>query len=80
MTKQSISTDYESSDSLLKRPDIVAMKKEMIREAEEKYGIVFPVSRRKELDDCFTIFDSFILFWFNTSAKTTRVLRRELPQ
>jgi hypothetical protein len=54
------------------------LKEQLKREAVEKHGKIYPSGDRKVLDDCFTISENKILFWFNLDNETTKVLIREI--
>jgi hypothetical protein len=50
------------------------IKYHMIEKARKKYCRIFPCAARATLDDCFTIENDRILFWFNTEDQSTRLL------
>ena len=54
------------------------IKRELRQEAEEKHGKIHPPGRMKKLDDCYTVEDNKVLFWFNPEGQTTRVITRDL--
>lgn len=56
-----------------------AIKKRMIAEARRKYRRIFPCSYRRNLDDCFTIENNEIIFWFNTEDFSTHTVSVKLP-
>lgn len=49
------------------------IKKMIISEALTKHKKIFPVGNFKAIDDCFTIDDDKLIFWFNTEDQTTHV-------
>jgi len=54
------------------------IKRELRKEAEEKHGKIYPAGQMRELDDCYTVEDNKVLFWFNPEDQTTKVLAREI--
>jgi len=55
------------------------IKKELIREAIDKHGKIFPPGHRENLDDeCFTQQDNTLIFWFNIENNSTKTLMREV--
>jgi hypothetical protein len=55
-------------------------KKNLIEEAEKKFGDIIYVSNKKNWDDCFTVEKDKIIFWFNTKKDgSTHMLRADLP-
>ena len=51
------------------------LKKQLISEAKEKYGAIFPCGEKKHINDCFTCEMGKLIFWFNTEKDTsTRAL------
>jgi len=55
------------------------LKKSLIEQAEDQYDKINFVNNKKNWDDCFTIEDGKIMFWFNTEDNSTHVLRADLP-
>ncbi len=54
---------------------MVELKKQLISEAKEKYGVIFPCGEKKHINDCFTCEMGKLIFWFNTAKNSsTRVL------
>ena len=54
------------------------LKEQLIREAVEKHGKIYPCGDNTRLDDCFTVTDDHILFWFNLDSETTKMLAMEI--
>lgn len=54
------------------------IRQELKEEAQRLHGEIYPSGSSKSLDDCFTIQNNEILFWFNVD-ETTRMLRKEIP-
>ncbi|MBD3346251.1 MAG: hypothetical protein GF401_14435 [Chitinivibrionales bacterium] len=52
-------------------------KRELIKRAREQYQDIFPCTTRSNLDDCFTVENDRILFWFNTLDASTHILTAE---
>jgi len=53
------------------------IKDEMIAEAKEEYGEISPCGR-KTIDECFTTEGDLIIFWFNNSKGSTKIVTREI--
>ena len=51
-----------------------AIKNRMINNACERFDRIYPVSARGSLDDCFTVEENMIIFWFNTEDQTTHTV------
>lgn len=56
---------------------ITELKKYLIEKAKERYGIIAPAGN-KLFDECFTEYNGFLLFWFNSEDKSTRVIKTKL--
>ena len=54
------------------------LKKNMIRKAQRRYKNIAPCARRRSLEDCFTVEEDKIYFWFNTEDQSTHVLAAEM--
>jgi hypothetical protein len=58
------------------------LKKELIEEAKKKHKDIAPVRHAKSLDECFTVEEKQLLFWFNPCPngkhESTRVLTKAL--
>ena len=56
------------------------LKSQLIERAIEKYEEITPVGRCQTLDDCFTIVDDKLCFWFNKPKEgfTTGLLYESL--
>jgi len=58
------------------------IKRTLIEKAKEEYGHIRPIrgklGQHMSLNDCFTLHDGKLLFWFNTSDDTTRMLIKEV--
>ena len=50
------------------------IKKELIKQAQEKYKDIAPCSAHEHLDECFTLEGEKVFFWFNTPDRTTHLL------
>ncbi len=53
------------------------VKKNMIREAKKLHSKIFPCGTKENLEECFTITEDAILFWYNTRDKDTHVVMAE---
>ncbi|NLP02967.1 MAG: hypothetical protein GX089_10760 [Fibrobacter sp.] len=56
------------------------LKRLLIRQAVELYKEIYPCSARTSLGDCFTTEEKRIMFWFNTSDKSTHVLTADMQE
>jgi hypothetical protein len=54
------------------------LKKNMIRKAMKRYKNIAPCAKHPSLEDCFTIEDDKIYFWFNTEDHSTHVVTAEM--
>jgi len=54
------------------------LKQNMIRKAVRRYKNIAPCSPRRSLDDCFTVEENKLYFWFNTEDHSTHVLSVEM--
>jgi len=54
------------------------LKKTMIKKAKDRYKKIHPCGRRRKLDECFTVEDDTLCFWFNTDDQSTHVLHTQL--
>jgi len=55
-----------------------AIKKTMIKKAKNRFKRILPCGRRRKLDECFTVENDKVLFWFNTEDESTHVLSSEV--
>jgi len=55
------------------------IKEELKAAAVEQYGSIEPCGDKTHLDQCFTVADNKILFWFNV-GNDTRILHRDLHE
>jgi hypothetical protein len=65
----------------LKKTDRLNMnnlKENMIRKAMNRYKNIAPCAKYRSLEDCFTVEEDKIYFWFNTEDKSTHVLSAEM--
>lgn len=56
------------------------LKSKMIKKATEEYEQIVPVGKYKKLEDCFTVIDNRLYFWFNKPKEgfTTGVISESL--
>lgn len=54
------------------------IKREMKQEAEKKHGKIYPAGKLRNFEDCFTVEEGKVLFWFNVEDQTTKTMAREL--
>jgi len=52
-------------------------KEELLKRAMAIHGRIEPTRTRRTFEECFTIEDSKLIFWFNDETGTTRVLVQE---
>jgi hypothetical protein len=55
------------------------LKLSMRREAEAKYGKISPCGGKKTLDDCYSFFKDWFMFWFNSQDGSTHIIRKTIP-
>jgi hypothetical protein len=55
-----------------------ALQEKLIDQAREAYQQIFPCSSKRSFDECFTVFGSRCLFWFNTADNSTHMIAAEL--
>ncbi|MDG5814891.1 hypothetical protein QA601_07375 [Chitinispirillales bacterium ANBcel5] len=53
-------------------------KDKLISLAKRQYKKIFPCSYRQNFNDCFTVYENYVLFWFNTEDQTTHVLKADM--
>lgn len=53
-------------------------KQTLIRDAIRQYKKIEPCTIAKTFDDCFTIEEGMLFFWFNTADNSTHVVAKEL--
>jgi hypothetical protein len=53
-------------------------KAQLIEQARRQYRRIFPCSTNRDLDDCFTIEGSKVLFWFNTDDDSTHMVTSDM--
>ncbi len=54
------------------------MKIHMIESAIDSYSEIYPCVGRESFDECFTVYDGKLHFWFNTADRTTHLLSERL--
>lgn len=54
------------------------LKEKLINKAQSLYGKIKPCGKRESFDECFTIYHDKILFWFNGSDDSTKILSETL--
>ena len=50
------------------------LKNTLIEKAKIEYAAIFPCSEKNSFNDCFTLEENSLFFWFNTSDHSTHVL------
>jgi hypothetical protein len=50
----------------------------MIQHAWERFTHIAPCPTRETLEDCFTVENNYIMFWFNTDDQSTHVITEKL--
>jgi hypothetical protein len=56
------------------------IRRELLRNTLNEYGEIYPACGKRSLEECFTVEDSKILFWFNDSTGNTHVRITDLEQ
>jgi hypothetical protein len=54
------------------------LKKKMIETARSKHPQIYPCASGETLEDCFTIEDNTVIFWYNTEDHSTHLLVEKL--
>jgi hypothetical protein len=54
------------------------LKAKLINDAKSLYGKIKPCGKRVSFDECFTVYQGKILFWFNSSDDSTKILSETL--
>lgn len=77
-----IITTFKISESCGRDSDILnaggnmeQLKYRIIEKAIRKHKQIFPCGGRRELSDCFTIEGQQIFFWYNTSDRSTHLIK-----
>jgi len=63
----------KDKSALLKTQKGETFKMLLIKQAKKKYTHILPVRLKKNLNDCFTVTDNHLIFWFNTRDKSTHI-------
>ena len=50
----------------------------LIQRAKMQFGIIYPCTGKKYFEECFTVADDKLYFWFNTMDKSTRMMSMDL--
>ena len=50
------------------------IQKSLIKEARKRFKVIYPVSIKKSLEECFTEEENQTIFWFNVKGGSTHVL------
>ncbi len=50
------------------------LKEKLISQAQRRYSFIRPCATKQKLDECFTITNGKLIFWFNTSDNSTHVM------
>ena len=54
------------------------IERKLIKRAIERHKKIFPCARRGNFDACFTREDNRLLFWYNTTDKSTHVVSAKM--
>jgi hypothetical protein len=54
------------------------IKKTMIKKAKSRFKKILPCGQRRDFDECFTVENDKVFFWFNTEDESTHVLSTEM--
>ena len=57
---------------------MIKEKCELIREAIRKYKEIYPTNSRDTLEDCFTVSNGKLRFWFNLKDGNTKMITRKI--
>jgi hypothetical protein len=50
------------------------LKEKMINKAKTLHDDIYPCSSKQDLDECFTVDEDTLIFWFNTKDNSTHIL------
>ncbi len=50
------------------------MNQKLINKAKKRYKIIYPLTGRT-LEECFTVYDGYVYFWFNDDINSTHVVK-----
>ena len=56
------------------------LKRSCIIQAKSEFGKIYPCGGNCTLDDCFTIYNKKLIFWFNTADKSTHCIELNLSE
>ena len=56
------------------------VKLKLLQSALERHEKIFPCGETQLLDDCFTLSEDKLLFWFNTEDDSTHVVEHMVNQ
>ena len=54
------------------------LKQELIQRAVAAHQTIRPCSHKNELDDCFSMMNGKLVFWFNTEDESTHVVMEDV--
>lgn len=54
------------------------LKQELIESAKRIHTRIFPCKNYTDVEECFTVEGSQLLFWFNTEDNSTHLLTKEI--
>jgi hypothetical protein len=56
------------------------MKYDILLRAIDRYERIYPCSDRNDFNECFTVEDGRLLFWFNTEDQSTHVMSARMER
>jgi hypothetical protein len=59
-------------------PNLENLKASLSEQAKRKYGEISKPSKCITWDDCYTIHEDHLVFWFNIEDESTKVLKHPL--
>ena len=51
-------------------------KQDLVERAVSKYGSIQPIASKRSLEECFTVSEKKLIFWFNDKEGNTKVVYR----
>jgi len=54
------------------------LKQQLIEEATIKHEKIYPVGRREGFEECFTVHEDKLVFWFNREDQSTSILTKQI--
>ena len=56
------------------------LKESLIRKALSVHKSIYPCNGKLKLEDCFTVEENRVIFWFNTTDRNTHALSADIKE